>query len=126
MSRSTINNLLKAAVLILFFYIAVKWLFINPGLLQKNHRYTIATIQSISYPADGGPDANFVYCINGKTYHRYADINVEKEKIIAGARFLLEYYPPKPSICRILFDKRITDTISLPNDLDTCNNANKN
>lgn len=105
---------------ILLFMIIKRYLF-DKNKLESNHKFTIAEVYQISYPVDGGPDADFIYCVNNKRYKDFTSINTYAHKIKKGDLFLLKYYPPDPKISRIILDKRLDSLRKSKTEVDICN-----
>jgi hypothetical protein len=101
-----------------FIFIAIKRHVIEESKLLGEHRFTIATVNEISYGSEGGPDADFQYCVNGKVYKSFEPFDGSKYKITVGDEFLLQYYPPSPDIGRIIFDQPVFDSIHLNLQID--------
>lgn len=104
---------------LIVFVVAKRYVF-DKGRLTANHRFTVATVYKISYPAEGGPDADFEYCANGKIYRDYVSFNSNQQKISIGNKFLLKYYPSDPAISQILLNEPFDSTRKPDVDLVPC------
>ncbi|MBO9682935.1 MAG: hypothetical protein J7502_09755 [Flavisolibacter sp.] len=109
----TIVNKIAAFLMVgIILLVVIKRYIFDADKLSSNYRYTVATIYKISYPADGGPDADFHFCVNHVTYKNFTSFNSDKQKVSVGDKFLLKYYPPNPKIARVFLDKPM-DSISI-------------
>jgi hypothetical protein len=120
MTKVWINRIAAFLMVCIVLFVVVKRYVLDEGRLNSNHRFTIATVYKISYPADGGPDADFQYCVNQVVYKNYASFNPNQQKNIVGKKFLLKYYPPDPKIARILLGKPLDSSVGLKIQIDTC------
>ena len=80
----------------------------------------IATVYKISYPVNGGPDADFQYFVNQIVYNDYISFNTNQQKIKVGNKYLLKYYPPNPKIARVLLDQPLDSLVGLKFQIDSC------
>ncbi|MCU0376188.1 MAG: hypothetical protein MUF24_12855 [Chitinophagaceae bacterium] len=119
MIKVWLNRIAAILMVSLMFFLVVKRYIFDDGKLNKNHRFSIATIYKISYPADGGPDAEFQFCVNQLIYKDYISFNLNERKIELGNKFLLKYYPPNPKIARILLDNPFDSSITAKLKIDT-------
>lgn len=120
MIKVWLNRIGAIVMVCLMLFLVVKRYIFDDGKLNSNHRFAIATIYKISYPSDGGPDAEFQFCVNQVIYKDYISFNVNEHKIEVGNRFLLKYYPPNPKIARILLDNPLDSSITTKPNIDTC------
>lgn len=120
MKKIWINSIAAFLIVFLMLFLGVKRYVFDDGKLNSNHRFTIATVYKISYPVDGGPDADFQYCVNQIVYKDYISFNGNQQKIEIGSKFLLKYYPPNPKIARVLLDQPLDSVNSLNTKIDTC------
>ena len=104
----------------LMLFLGMKRYVFDDGKLNSNHQFTIATVYNISYPVDGGPDADFQYCVNQVVYKDYITFNANQHKIKVGNKFILKYYPPNPKIARILLEQPFNSINGLNIPIDTC------
>ena len=101
-------------------FLIIKRYISEESKLQSSHKLTIATIFKISYPVDGGPDADFQYCVNGSMYRDFVGFNPKRYKIEVGTKYMLKYYPANPKIARILLDKPIDSVLIKAQNLISC------
>ena len=120
MSKGWINRIAAFSMVCLILFVVVKRYVFDQGKLNSNHRYTIAIVSKLSYPAEGGPIADFQYCINRVEYKGYASFDSKKQKVAVGEKFLLKYYPPNPEIARIQLDMPLNSQIDSTIQLDSC------
>ncbi|GGH71101.1 hypothetical protein HNQ91_003158 [Filimonas zeae] len=120
MAMVWVNRIAAVLMVCLMFFLAVKRYVFDDGKLRSNRRFTIATVYRISYPAEGGPDADYQYCVNQVTYKNSASISTQKPQPVVGDKFLLKYYPPDPQVARILLDKPIDSLLISKMQIDTC------
>lgn len=117
---SWINSIAAILMVSLMLFLGLKRYVFDDEKLNSNYRFTIATVYKISYPVDGGPDADFQYCVNQVVYKDFISFNVNKQKITVGNKFLLKYYPPNPKIARVLLDQPLDSMFGLKTRIDTC------
>lgn len=80
--------------------------------LKNNHRYTIATITSIEFPAEGGPSVYIKYSVKNNQYKGSFGINWDNQKKYKmGSRIYIYFYPDNPDNAQIVHDKYVRDTI---------------
>ncbi len=120
MRWSVINKVAAFLMAGFLVFILVKKHVIDKDKLSANHRFTIATLYKISYPADSGPDADFEYCVNNKNYKHFSNFNPDGQTVSAGDRFLLKHLPQDPAVFQILFDKQFDNTSKPEVVIDTC------
>jgi hypothetical protein len=101
-------------------FLGIKRYVFDDNRLKSNHRFTIATVYKISYPVDGGPDADFLYCVNKVVYKDFISFNGGQHKIEVGNKFLLKYYPPNPKTSRILLVQPVDSIPDFKIQIDTC------
>ena len=108
-----IKNNLRIIIVIIFCLLCIFMIIKNnkdDKKLEKNHRFTIATITDIR-GADGGPLADIKYSINGKLYKGYLAIGTDGDKIKVNKRIYLKYYTEDPNIGETLLDPPVNDSI---------------
>lgn len=120
MTWNRVNRVSAILVVCFVIVIAAKRYLFDENKINNNHQFTVATVYNISYPAEGGPDADYEYCVNNILYRDFISFNPKQRKIVAGSKFLLKYYPPNPKIARILLDSIININVQI----DTCGNGN--
>ena len=120
MKNVWLNRIAALLMVCVILFIILKRYFFDETKLRSNYKFTIATVYKISYPVDGGPDADFQYCVNQVIYKNYTSFNITLQKISIGNRFLLKYYPPNPKIARILLDKPFDSLLGLKMKIDIC------
>jgi hypothetical protein len=104
--KSGLLNKIGAFIMVGFLiFLIIKRYIIDENKLTSNYKLTEAIIYKISYPVDGGPDADFQYIVNKKLYKGYKPFDPTTQKITVGNKFVLKYYPPNPKIAKILLDK---------------------
>lgn len=81
---SWINSIAAILMVSLMLFLGLKRYVFDDEKLNSNYRFTIATVYKISYPVDGGPDADFQYCVNQVVYKDFISFNVNKQKITVG------------------------------------------
>jgi len=120
MRSAWINRVGVFFMVFLLFFVVIKRYIFDESKLNSNHQFTQAIVYRISYPSDGGPDADFKYCVNQIEYKSYISFNPTQQKITVGNKFLLKYYPPNPKIARILLDNPLDSSITTKVKIDTC------
>jgi hypothetical protein len=81
--------------------------------LEKEFKYSIATIFNFDFPADGGEVAEIKYFINNTTYKGVVNMTYDdKVNFKIGTRFFIKYYPKDPNIFTLISDIKISDTIT--------------
>lgn len=120
MTKIWINSISAFLIVSLMLFLGVKRYVFDDGKLNSNHRFKIATMYKISYPVNGGPDADFQYCVNQIVYDDYISFNTNQQKIKVGNKYLLKYYPPNPKIARVLLDQPLDSLVGLTIQIDTC------
>lgn len=120
MKSKWINGIAIAAWVFIMLYVFAKRYVIDESKLFSNHRFTIATVYKISYPVDGGADADYEYCVDKINYKGYEQFDPQKQKIKVGARYLMKYYPPNPKVARIIFDRLYDTSMKSEFLIDTC------
>jgi hypothetical protein len=68
--KSSINKIAGILMICVVLFVVVKRYVFDKSKLNSNHRFTIATVYKISYPAEGGPDADFEYCVDKVLYKK--------------------------------------------------------
>lgn len=106
-------------VIILLFLVLKRYVF-DDGKLNSQYKFTQAIVYKISYPSDGGPDAEFKFCVDQIEYKSYILFNPTQQKVTVGKNFLLKYYPPNPKIARILLDKPLLLKTTTEQMINTC------
>jgi len=120
MKRDWINRVGIFCMVFLLFFVVIKRYVFDESKLNSNYQFTQAIVYRISYPSEGGPDADFKYCVNQIEYKGYISFNPKQQKITVGRKFLLKYYPPNPNIARILLNKPIDSSFATQLKIDTC------
>ena len=77
--------------------------------INKKLGYSVATIVSITSGSDGGPDANFKYCVSGKSYSGFMFVE-NYNRIQKGQQYLLRFDINDPDKASIVLDSLITGT----------------
>ena len=108
MKRVQIDKIVAVVMVVFLLFLGIKRYIIDENKLDTNYKITEAIIYKISYPADGGPDADFQYIVNKKVYNGYKPFDPTVQKIKVGNKFLLKYYPPNPKIAKIFLDKPLS------------------
>lgn len=96
---------ITAIIVILIYFLVAKPIFIDPYLLQKNHRFTIGEIIAIEEVAEGGPMATYIYNVNGKTYKRGISLS-NQHNYVVGAKYFVMFYIKNPGNADLLSDER--------------------
>ena len=107
MENSSLNKIAAITMLGVMLFIFIKRYVYEDNLLIKSYQYTEATVYKISYPVDGGPDANFKFIVNNIEYKDYILFDSRYPKIKVGDKYMVKYYPSNPKIVRLLLDKPI-------------------
>ena len=105
MKRVSINKIAAFVMVGILLFVLIKRYVIDDNKLNSNYKLTEAIIYKISYPVDGGPDADFQYTVNKKVYKGYKQFDPRVQKITVGNKFVLKYHPPNPEIAKIFLDK---------------------
>jgi len=117
----TIVNKVAAFVMVgIILFVVIKRYVFDGDKLSSNYKYTVAIVYRISYPADGGPDADFQYCVNNVIYKNFTSFNPDKQKVSVGDKFPLKYYPPNPKIARVFLDKPMESASISKMDVTVC------
>ncbi|RYY65685.1 MAG: hypothetical protein EOO12_06320 [Chitinophagaceae bacterium] len=94
-------NLIAAFLVAAFLiFLPIKYYVIDANKLDTNYRYTVGEVYSISYPADGGPDAKFRYCVKNAEYKSSIVIDPYERELSVGDTILVKYYVPDPTLVR--------------------------
>jgi len=108
-----IKNNLRIIIVIIFCLLCIFMIIKNnkdDKKLEKNHRFTIATIIDIR-GVDGGPLADFTYYVNDKLYKSYLIIGDQAGKVKVNQRIYLKYCTEEPNITETLLSPPVSDSI---------------
>jgi hypothetical protein len=115
-----VNRIGASIMVIIIIFVIIKRYGFDESKLNSNYKFTQAIVYRISYPAEGGPDADFEYCVNQLVYRGFISFNPTQQKIMVGKKFLLKYYPPNPKIARILLDSPLNSNSITKLKVETC------
>lgn len=115
-----VNRIGAFLMAIILLFVVIKRYVFDESKLNSNFKFTQAIVYRISYPSDGGPDADFKYCVNQIEYKSYISFNPTQQKITVGKIYLLKYYPPNPKVARILLNNPLDSSITNKLKIDTC------
>jgi len=96
-------------VLAIFLYWIIMDIY-EKKVLKEDYRFTIATIIDRYFPAEGGPDVDYSYYVNNKSYIGSYQ-SVMKPSVQLHKRYYIKFYPKDPNIANILFDMPVPDSI---------------
>lgn len=86
--------------------------FIPNKKLEKDHRYTIATIIKIEMPLEGGEMADIHYYVYNETFKSSFTIDPNSsKKYKRGDRVYVKFFPKDPSVSELVFEKCVSDSI---------------
>jgi len=86
--------------------------YVRGGKLRRHHRYTIATVYKTHWSAKSGKFADSRYTVQGREYLVSADADKLAGQELVGQQFLVEYYPPDPSIDVLRLDAPVPDSLA--------------
>lgn len=93
-------------LIITFYFLLLKPLFINPYLLRKKHEYKVGLIIRIEGSVEGDPMATYQYVVSNRVYRR--SITIDGGRIVkVGDKFNVMYNPDNPKNAKILIDEPI-------------------
>lgn len=107
MKNSSIDKIAAFFMVGLILFIFIKRYVYEDNLLIENYQFAEATVYKISYPVDGGPDAEFKFTVNNIEYKDYKQFDSRYPKIKVGDKYMVKYYPNNPKIVRLLLDKPV-------------------
>ncbi|WP_460585578.1 hypothetical protein [Hymenobacter arcticus] len=85
--------------------------YVRGGKLRKQHYYAIATVYKTHWSVKSGKFADTRYTVLGREYTVSADADKLAGQQLVGRRFLVEFYPPDPTIDYLRLDIPIPDSI---------------
>jgi hypothetical protein len=86
--------------------------YVRGGKLRQHHRYTIATVYKTHWSVKSGKFADSRYQVQGHEYLVSADADKLAGQEVVGRRFLVEYYPPDPTINVLLLGAPVPDSLA--------------
>ncbi|RYD93390.1 MAG: hypothetical protein EOP50_11210 [Sphingobacteriales bacterium] len=95
-----LNPLAAMLVVCFLIFIVIKHYVIEENKIDTNYRYTLGKIYAFNYPVDGGPDAEFRYCVKDVGYKGSIQVNPYERKLSVGDTILVKYYVPDPALAR--------------------------
>jgi hypothetical protein len=107
-------KIILIALLVIFISVMVWKCIIDPIVLSQNHRFTIATVKSISGCAEGSPMIEYEFKINGVLYNSLGGLPMDSSfsSIKAGMQCWLKYYTDSPGrVSKALWDCPIPEEI---------------
>jgi hypothetical protein len=84
---------------------------------KKNKRYTVGfTIRKYKNFRSSEPQVKYVYKVYGKQYVNFEPLSsgIESKVLVSGGNYYVEYSSEDPENSKILFDRPITDSNSIP------------
>ncbi len=111
-SEAPIKNTSNLLVISAFIGYGFYNYYVRGGKLRQHHRYTIATVYKTHWSVKSGKFADGRYQVQGREYLVSADADKLAGQELVGRRFLVEYYPPDPSIDVLLLGAPVPDSLA--------------
>jgi hypothetical protein len=87
--------------------------YVRGGKLRAQHHYAIATVYKTHWSGKSGKFADARYQVRGQEYHVSADADKWYGQPLVGRRFLVEFYPPDPTIDVLLLAAPVPDSLRI-------------
>lgn len=85
--------------------------YVRGGKLRQQHHYAIATVYKTHWSLKSGKFADSRYTVLGREYEVSADADKLAGQQLVGQRFIVEFYPPDPTIDYLRLDIPVPDSI---------------